>query len=166
MYSIWVDVWRLCSGTAFFCEGKVQASLGVGVPTALEPAPSGEWGITTALALGVIWSSLELLYEFTLCIETVCFSLCDVHALCLCCQHPPVRHVLNILHPSRLHSLSLVTGHLSVFLPLPAFILALFLRVQLVGVLKWFFLCVLTLPCPFSISCSIRVVGCEFMLES
>lgn len=66
MYSIWVDVWRLCSGTAIFCKGKVQASLGVGVPTTLEPAPSGEWGITTTLALGVIWSSLGLLYEFTL----------------------------------------------------------------------------------------------------
>lgn len=105
MYSIWVDVSRLCSGTAIFCEGRIQVSLGVGVSTALEPAPSGEWGITTLLVWGVIWSSLGLLYEFTLCIETVCFSLCDVHALCLCCQHPPVRHVLNILHPSRRHAL-------------------------------------------------------------
>lgn len=65
MYSIWVDVNRLCSGTAIFCEGNIQASLGAGVPTAMEPATSGGWGITTTLVLGVIWSSLEFLYEFT-----------------------------------------------------------------------------------------------------
>lgn len=97
MYSIWVDVWRLCSGTAIFCKGKVQASLGVGVPTALEPATSGEWGITTMLALGVIWSSLGLLYESTLCIETVCCSPCDVHALCLCCQLPTSKTCIKYL---------------------------------------------------------------------
>lgn len=54
MYSIWVDESRLSSGTAIFCEGNIQASLGVGLPTALEPAPSGGWGITTTLVLGVI----------------------------------------------------------------------------------------------------------------
>lgn len=54
MYSICVDVSRLCSGTAIFCEGNIQASLGAGLPTALEPSPSGGWGITTTLVRGVI----------------------------------------------------------------------------------------------------------------
>lgn len=67
---------------------KVSASLDVGVPVVLEPTPSGERGTTTVwVVLGVIWSSLGCLYEFTLCIETVCFSLCDVHAVCAIDTH-------------------------------------------------------------------------------